>query len=284
MTSDDEIKELKQRVASLEQKHARLDMSYLKNIHSLSQSVAGLQEENDKLAACDSELSPAEKIALLEQMIVNLQRLFWEDISYLMRQVAALQEKIDMPSAPFPDVELEQKLEQKFASIKQELLSLELQQLDGDEKARHENQCLSKRIDKLEERAGWQEQRERQAAPVADLKLDLKFESLKKKHESFEKRYVSDDSHLQHRVIMLRADVAELQREIKKLSALVPEFKDVEKLAHDAYIASSDAVQRALVDVAMAVPLAVDIPPEVSFNHLSSMREARALGIEQRRN
>jgi hypothetical protein len=40
MTTDDEIKELKQKVASLEQKHELLDQSYLKNIRYLSQRVA----------------------------------------------------------------------------------------------------------------------------------------------------------------------------------------------------------------------------------------------------
>jgi chromosome segregation ATPase len=218
MTSDDEIKELKQRVAFLEQKHELLDQSYLKNIRYLSQKVADLQEENDKLAACDPELSPAEKLALHEQMISALQRLFWEDISYLTHRVSAVQEKVDKLSTPVPDSELEQRM----ASLEQRMASLEQMHLSLQQSYRHNI------------------------------------------------RYVS-------------CHVGDLQVELDKLSELVPDFAAVEKLAHDAYIASSDAAQRALVDVAMAVPQAVDIPPEVSFNQLPTIREARALGIGHRR-
>ena len=104
---------------------------------------------------------------------------------------------------------------------------------------------------------------------------DDKINELEKKLASLEERYLYNIRYLTHRV-------AELQYEVDKLSVIVPDFAAVEKLAHDAYIASSDAAQAALVEVHRVVPL--DIPHEVIFNQLPTLREARAQFMARRRN
>jgi hypothetical protein len=90
-----------------------------------------------------------------------------------------------------------------------------------------------------------------------------------------EERRLYNISYLSHRLIMLRC-------EVHRLSALVPDFAAVEKIAHEAYIASSDAAQQALMEVDRVVPL--DMPHEVYFNQLPTMREAREQFVARRRN
>jgi hypothetical protein len=151
-----------------------------------------------------------------------------------------------------------------------------------EECSRCDIQRLSGRVAELQEKVELREKVDRLSTPVSDFELEQKFESLKQKHESLEKRYLYNESYLQHRVIMLRTEVILLQKEVKMLSALGADFAEIEKLAHDAYIASSDAAQQALMEVDRVVPL--DMPHEVVFNQLPTMRDAREQFMARRRN
>jgi hypothetical protein len=105
--------------------------------------------------------------------------------------------------------------------------------------------------------------------------LEQKFALLEQMHLALEQLYFDNVGYLTRRV-------AELQSEVDKLSALVPDFAAVEKLALDAYTASSDAAQQALMEVDRVVPL--DMQHEVYFNQLPTMREAREQFVARRRN
>jgi hypothetical protein len=104
---------------------------------------------------------------------------------------------------------------------------------------------------------------------------DDKIEKLEQELASLKESYLHNIRYLARRVV-------ELQEEVDKLSALVPDFAAVEKIAFDAYVASNNAAQEALMEVDQVVPL--DISPEVVFNQLPTIREARAQSLERRRN
>jgi len=107
------------------------------------------------------------------------------------------------------------------------------------------------------------------------MTADEKIEKLEQTVASLRESYL-------HNIRYLERRVAELQQEVDKLSVLVPDFAAVEKIAHDAYIASSDAAQQALMEVDQVVPL--DLSHQIVFDQLPSIRETRAQLLARRGN
>jgi hypothetical protein len=69
--------------------------------------------------------------------------------------------------------------------------------------------------------------------------------------------------------------IGDLEEQVKQLSGALPDLAAVEKIALDAYTLSNEDVQDSLVDVHRVVPL--DLPHQVFFNQLPTIREARGL-------